>query len=480
MPKIILLEPRPPNLHIFSHFYTPRLGIFILGALLRDRGWEVEVVIEELESIDFEALRTADLVGISTITSTAPRAYAIADRLRSLGVKVMMGGPHVTFLIEEALEHADFVIRGEGEKALPAFADAWEKGCGLENVPNLSYWRDGAIRHNPMGAQVDDLDAIPFPDLNLSRALSRKNDGKVVIPVQTSRGCPFACSFCSVTGMFGHKYRFRSTASVMSELRKYDHHRHNIFFYDDNFTANVERTKELLRAMIAAKLKFQWSAQVRADVAKDIELVKLMKKAGCQIVFIGFESVNPQTLKAMKKGQTVAEIVRAVKVLRRKRIRIHGMFVYGFDEDDWRTVRRTVRFAKKARLTSSQFMILTPLPGSDFYGKVCAQQRIHFRDWNLYDAHHVVFEPAKLAPLDLQRAQIYSHKKFYSLATSLRKLINFKWLDIAIAHYARKLNRHWLKVNRTYLTVLSLLRPKRKNQHVIVDYREEANLDQVS
>ncbi len=440
----------------------------------------MEVVIEEWERIDFQAMRSADLVGISTITSTAPRAYAIADRLRSLGVKVMMGGPHVTFLTEEALAHADFVIRGEGEKALPVFAAAWEKGCGLENVPNLSYWRDGAIRHNPQQAHLDDLDDLPIPDLGLARRYDRKGEGKIVIPIQTSRGCPYACSFCSVTGMFGHKYRFRSTANVMSELRRYNYRRHFIFFYDDNFTHDTERTKELLRAMIAARFKFQWSAQVRADVAKDIELVKLMKKAGCQIVFIGFESVNPQSLKAMKKGQTVAEIAQAVKVLRRKGIRIHGMFVYGFDEDDWRTVRRTVRFAKKARLTSSQFMILTPLPGSDFFGKISAQQRIRFRDWNLYDAHHVVFEPTKLAPLDLQRAQIYSHKKFYSLATSLRKLINFKWLDIGIAHYARKLNRHWLKVNRTYLTVLSLLRPKQKNQHVIVDYREEANLDQVS
>ena len=480
MAKIVLIEPRPPNLHIFSQFFTPRLGTFILGALMRDRGWEAEVVIEEMESIDFEAMKAADLVGISTITSTAPRAYAIADRLRSLGVKVMMGGPHVTFLTEEALAHSDFVIRGEGEKALTAFAEAWEKGASLETVPNLSYWRDGTMQHNPIQGHADDLDALPLPDLNLSKAFRSKIDGKVVIPVQTSRGCPYACSFCSVTGMFGHKYRFRSTASVMSELRRYDPRRHFIFFYDDNFAARAEHTKELLRAMIAAKFKFQWSAQVRANVARDIELVKLMKKAGCHIVFIGFESVNPQSLKAMKKGQTVAEIARAVKVLRRRRIRIHGMFVYGFDEDDWRTVRRTVRFAKKARLTSSQFMILTPFPGSDFYGKISAEQRIRFRDWNLYDAHHVVFEPTKLAPLDLQRAQIYSHKKFYSLAASLRKLINFKWLDIAIAHYARKLNRHWLKVNRTFLTVLSLLRPKRKYQHVIVDYREEADLDQVS
>jgi len=480
MPKIVLIEPRPPNLHIFSHFYSPRLGSFILGALMRDRGWEVEVVIEEWEAIDFEALRHADLVGISTITSTAPRAYAIADRLRSLGATVLMGGPHVTFLTEEALGHSDFVIRGEGERAMAAFAEAWEKGGGLENVPNLSYRRDGAIRHNPMQGHVDDLDDIPLPDLTLSKAMSRQAEGKIVIPIQTSRGCPFACSFCSVTGMFGRKFRFRSTASVMGELRRYDPRRHFVFFYDDNFTANPEHTKDLLRAMIAAGLKFKWSAQVRADMTRDPELVKLMKKAGCQIVFIGFESVNPQSLKAMKKGQTVAEIARAVKVLRRRRIRIHGMFVFGFDEDDWRTVRRTVRFAKKARLTSSQFMILTPLPGSDFYAKVCDQQRIRFHDWNLYDAHHVVFEPTRLAPLDLQRAQIYCHKKFYSLAASLRKLINFKWVDLAIAHYARRLNRSWLKNNRTYLTVLSLLRPKKKGQFVTVDYREEANLDQVS
>ena len=477
MPKIVLIEPRPPNLHIFSQFYSPRLGIFILGTLMRDRGWRAEVVIEEWEALDFEALRRADLVGISTITSTAPRAYAIADRLRSLGVKVLMGGPHVTFLTEEALEHADFVIRGEGEKALAAFADAWETGRGWDGVPNLSYRLDGAVRHNPMHAHEEDLDALPIPDLTLSRAMSRQGEGKVVMPVQTSRGCPFACSFCSVTGMFGRKFRFRSTASVMSELRRYDPRRHFIFFYDDNFTADPGHAKELLRAMISARLAFQWSAQVRADVTRDAELVRLMKKAGCQVVFIGFESVNPRSLKAMKKGQTVAEIARAVKVLRRARIRIHGMFVFGFDEDDWRTVRRTVRFAKRARLTSSQFMILTPLPGSDFYRQVCAQQRIRFRDWNLYDAHHVVFEPTRLAPLDLQRAQIYCHKKFYSLAASLRKMINFKWVDIAIAHYARKLNRSWLKNNRTYLTVLSLLRPRRQNQHVTVDYREEANLD---
>lgn len=477
MPRAVLIEPRAPNLHIFSRFYTPRLGLFLVGRLLADRGWHVRVVVEELEEIDFTAFAGADLVGISTITSTAPRAYAIADRARAMGAAVMLGGPHVTYLTDEALAHADFVVRGEGEGAITAFAAAWESGARFDAVPNLSWHDGGVLRHNPMQPPPADLDALPLPDFSLSRVFARGAGDRRVIPVQTSRGCPFACTFCSVTGMFGRRYRQRSAASVIAELRRYDPRRHFLFFYDDNLAAAPERTKELLRAMIDARLRFRWSAQVRADVARDPELLDLMKRAGCHTVFIGFESVNPQSLQAMNKKQTVAEIAAAVRALRRRRIHIHGMFVFGFDEDDWRTVRRTVRFARRARLTSSQFLILTPLPGSEFYARIQAERRIRFADWNLYDAHHVVFEPHRFAPLDLQRAQIYGHRKFYSLATSLRRLLRFQWLAVGVAHYARGLNRRWLEKNRTFLTVLSLLRPKRRGQRITVDYREEVSLD---
>jgi radical SAM superfamily enzyme YgiQ (UPF0313 family) len=476
MKKIVFIEPKAPNLHIFSHFPLPRLGTILLGTLMKNRGWDVEIFIEEMRKIDYEIIKDADLVGISTITPTAPRAYAIADRIREMGIPVIMGGPHVTYLAEEALGHADFVIRGEGEQALMELIDARENGGDYSEVSNLSYRKDREIIHNPKQPPADNLDSLPYPDFSLLKRDQPTKGGRSTIPVLTSRGCPFDCSFCSVTGMFGKKYRFRSAENVLAELRQYNSRKNMIFFYDDNFTANRKRTKELLEGMIREKFKFHWTTQVRADVAKDVDLVRLMKRAGCHTLYIGFETVNPDSLEEMKKKQTVEEITQAVKVLRKNRIHIHGMFVYGFDHDDWKTVKKTVRFAKKAKLNTTQFLILTPAPGSEFYEKVASENRIQFRDWTLYDGHHAVFRPARFSIFDLQKAQIFSHKKFYSMKQTVKKFFKGKWIDLAIAHYARKLNRTWQKRNKTFLRAVELLRPK-KGAKITLDYKEEISLD---
>ena len=479
MPKIVFIEPKAPGLHIFSQFPLPRLGTLILGTMMKKRGWDVELFVEDFRKVDFDIIAAADLVGISTITSTAPRAYAIADRVRAMGIPVLMGGPHVTYLTEEALEHADYVVRGEGEAALTAFIDAREKGIGYADVPNLSFKDEtGTVVHNPMAPRAADLDLIPFPDLSLLRPEAKGFKHMSSIPVLTSRGCPFDCSFCSVTGMFGRKYRFRSTENIIEELRQYSGRKAAIFFYDDNFAADPKRTRDLCEAIIREKLKITWTTQVRADVTRDPELVALMKKSGCHTVYIGFESVNPDALEDMKKKQTVAEIATAVKVFRRHRINIHGMFVLGFDQDDWRSVRKTVRFAKRARLTSTQFLILTPLPGSAFYDKISAENRIRFHDWALYDAHHAVFQPARFSLPDLQKAQSFAHRKFYSLKQEARKILAGQWIGVAIAHYARNLDRTWKKRNKTFLKVIALLKPRPGSRaRVSVDYREDVSLE---
>ncbi|MBN2029698.1 B12-binding domain-containing radical SAM protein [bacterium] len=476
MSKIIFIEPKSPNLHIYSQFPLPRLGSFILGTLMKKRGWDVDIIVEEQRAVDFNDVKSADLVGISTITSTAPRAYAIAKKVREMGIPVILGGPHVTFLPEEGLDYADFVIRGEAEHPIMMFIDAWENRKEYTHVPNLSYKKNGKAIHNPMESFIANLDDIPFPELALLQNNTKRIGGQTIIPIQTSRGCPYNCSFCSVTGMFGRKYRFRSPENIIAELKQYDDRRNFVFFYDDHFTANRRRAKILLEKMIQEKFKFKWSTQVRADIGKDIELVKLMKKAGCYTLFIGFESVNPESLKAMKKQQTIDEIVNAIKVLQKHRIHIHGMFVYGFDEDDWQTVKETVKFAKRAKLNSTQFLILTPLPGSEFYNQMCTEKRIQFRDWNLYDAHHVVFRPARFSLFDLQKAQIYSHQKFYSLMETVKKILKWKLVDVGLAHYARRLNRLWKKKNKTFLKVVDLLTPKKKTI-ISIDYREKIILD---
>ncbi len=476
MGKIIFIEPKSPNLHIFSGYSLPRLGCILLGTIAEKNGWDVSVYIEEQHEIDWDDIASADIVGISTITSTAPRAYAIADQVRRMQIPVIMGGPHVTFLPEEALQHCDYLMRGEGEIAFPLFLKALENEYGMEDVPNLAYHVDETIRYNDTAEACTALDTLPYPDFSLVKGKPLVIAGHTVIPVQTSRGCPYDCSFCSVTGMFGRRFRRRSTENVLGELRQYNQKDKFLFIYDDNFAANPKSTNELLDSMIEEQFKFKWSAQVRADLARDTALVKKMKKAGCHTVFIGFETVNPESLKSIKKKESVDDLGNAAMTFRKAGINVHGMFILGLDDDNMDAVKETVKFAKRYRLSSAQFLILAPLPGTRCYQELAAQGRIAFTDWSLYDAHHVVFHPKHLTLADLQRAQIKAHKQFYSLKESVRRLVHQCWVDIGIAYYARHLNSNWKKRNKPYLKLLELLRPN-KEAEILADFKQRISLE---
>lgn len=465
---VLFIEPTSGGLNIFSQFTLPRLGSFILAGLVNRRaGWTGRVFIEGRQKFELQRWLSnnprPDVVGISTITPTVTRGYELADQFRDLGIPVVLGGPHVTFLPEEALAHAPLVVRGEGERAMEALLDLWHSGFlngsapQYSSVPNLS-WKDaaGVIRHNPVAPWITDLDSLPVPDFSVAGGTADCIiGGKKTVMVQTSRGCPFDCSFCSVTGMFGKKFRHRSVSSVLAELRQYNTRDHFVFFCDDNFTANRRQARELLEAMLAERFKFQWSTQVRTDVAKDPELVGLMKRAGCHTLFIGFESVNSLSLKEMKKSQTVEDISTAVGLIQRAGIHIHGMFVFGFDQDNWETVEATVRFARKMRLTSVQLLILTPLPGSELYRRLSQEGRLTTFDWARYDTHHVVHRPARLTPFELQSAQIYGHSRLYSWPENLLKLATGRWVSAGLSFYAWKINRQWQKRNQAYLHELA-------------------------
>lgn len=458
MQKIVFIEPKNPNIHIFTKFKIPRLGSLILASLMKQKGWQAEVFIEDYSDLDWSTISRADIVAISTITPTAPRAYGIADAAKRAGCTIIMGGPHVTFMPEEALQHADYVFRGEGERSLTQFIDAFEKGSSFSKVPNLSY-RDGEIiRHNPIEPHIENLDSLPFPDFSLVRGATFAVPGRQkTIVIQTSRGCPFSCSFCSVTGIFGKRYRYRSTESVIAEMRQYDPKNNFIFFCDDNFTHNKNRIKELLEAMIRENMTFRWSTQVRTDVANDPDLIPLMKKSGCHTVFIGFESVDPDCLEKMKKSQTVEQIQNAINEFHRNKIHIHGMFVFGFAGDNWQKVKDTIHFAITTKISSAQFQILTPLPGSEIFNELNNSGRIVFRDWSLYDTHHVVFNHDKMSPSDLQRAQIYGHSTFYSLKETIKKLFRRDYTGAGIACFARGYNREWKRQNRLFCKMLAQL-----------------------
>jgi radical SAM superfamily enzyme YgiQ (UPF0313 family) len=280
---------------------------------------------------------------------------------------------------------------------------------------------------------------------------------RLTIPVQTSRGCPHDCTFCSVTGMFGQRYRHRSTAHVIAELSRYDPERHEIFFYDDNFAADPRSTKELLREMIRLRLGFRWSTQVRTDIARDSEMLDLFMDAGCTTLYIGLESVNAKALAEMWKKQTVEDMRHPIRQIRARGIHLHGMFVFGFDSDTPQAAASTVAFSLKERIDTAQYLVLTPLPGSPFFAQMESEGRLLDREWDTYDGHHVKFVPRGFTRWGLQWAQIKAHARFYSPVHVVGRLLRGRIGAFLVGLYAFALNRRWQRVERDYLQGLKRL-----------------------
>ncbi len=437
MATIALVEPEPPGYHVYSAFSMPRMGLPSLGAMLKQAGHSVRIYCQSIRAARVDELLAADVVGISTTTSTAPEAYRLADLCRAAGKSVIMGGVHVTFRTDEALQHADYAVRGEAEQVISPLVERIVAGAPVDDLPGVFTEPGQAPATVPVQCRVQDLDSLPFPDLSL---IEGWRDRGPVTPMLTSRGCPYDCKFCSVAPMFGRHYRFRSTESVLQELALL-RPRGLLFFYDDNFAASPGRTAELLEGMLSRGLKASWAAQVRADVTRDRELMELFRRSGCHRVYVGYESVSAATLEEYNKCETVEEIVASVRIFHEHGIKTHGMFVMGSDSDDIQTIRETSRFARRHHISSVQFMVLTPLPGTQTFDELEAAGRIFERDWRLYDGQHVVFDPSRMTAAELQRESWRAQERFYSLRECAKSFASLRLEDGAIKTYAWNLMR---------------------------------------
>jgi hypothetical protein len=431
--KISIVEPKTPFYNFYSAVikHLPLLGPIYLGTMLKNDGHDVTVYNENIKEIDYSQIKDSDVLGISMITSTAPRGYEIAKKFRQLNPrgKVLIGGSHATFLPEEAAQYADHVVTGEGESII----------CDLV--------RNGGEKIIA-GSPVENLDDLPFPDFSIVDGFKKRPP---LTPISTSRGCPFDCTFCSVTAMFGRKYRFRSTDSVIEELSRLKHK--HVFFYDDNFDANKPRTKELLTQMIKHKITPPWIAQVRADVAKDEELVALMARANCRQLAIGFESVNPEVLKSYNKRQTPEDIKTCIKVLHKYGIKIHGMFI----SDGYTDIYH------RLGIDSLQLCILVPILGSKLYTAIKSSGRLlsdRFpHDWKLFDGGHVVHWPDNLSPPEMQRQTIQALKNYYSRVNMAKLFVRGKWVDFRFRQIGHDIIKKWEAQNGDYVTKLEQIPP---------------------
>ncbi len=445
MKTIALIEPKAPGYHIFSHLFLPRLGLPLLAAIMKQRGYRVSIYYQELGPLKYKEIGAADYIGISTTTSTSIEAYRIADALKVFGKPIIMGGSHATYRQEEALEHCHYVVCGEAENSFPQLIERLEKGEDPQGVPGVSYRNPkefAEIHHTPMGPKIADLDSLPLPDFSSIQGVKRLK----ITPIQTSRGCPYDCSFCSVTQLFGRKYRTRSIDSVMDELAQ--HRRYSVFFYDDNFTANPDRTKELLETMLRRGITPRWNAQVRAEIAKDKELLDLMRRTNCFALDIGFESINPLSLEEYNKKLDLGEIKDSIRTLRRNGFYIHGMFVLGSDQDEASTIKETASFAICMKINTVQFLMLTPLPGTALYQQMESQNRLLTKNWSLYDGHHVVYKPKKMAPWVLESETIKAMKRFYSRWQYVKPMMALHWETSAFRRVGHQIVKKWEEQRR--------------------------------
>jgi len=359
---------------------------------------EVRITDEGVDEIDPDRME-ADLVGITAITGTAPRAYEIAARLRQRGIPVVLGGVHPTLMPQEAMQHADSTVVGYAEESWPQLLRDFEAGQmarRYDQSPNLR------------------LDNLPFPQ----RQLYNTSLVNVAHTIEATRGCIFQCDFCVVPSAWGQPLQ-KPVADVVADIRQMKAKR--VIFLDLNLIANVAYAKELFTALIP--LKIQWGGLATTTIAWDDELLDLAARSGCRGLLIGFESLSQESLKEARKGFNMRRDYReVVEKIRDRHIALMGCFVFGFDHDTPATFDETVDFVMETRMDLPRYAIAVPFPNTGLYKRLKSQGRITTENWGLYDGQHVVFEPKNMTAAELLENTRRAWKKTYSYPSIWKRL----------------------------------------------------------
>ena len=396
--KILLISPSvDAEKRTNKWLMIPQLALYILEGLTPPEH-EVKIIEEETGYIDLE--QECNLVGISCMTANAPRAYELCKEFKKRGKTVILGGVHPSILPDEALQHADCVVVGEAE-------GVWETLLTDYQANRLK-----RIYHNP----IPDLGKYVPKDFSKVIGKSRFN----IIPIMTTRGCPYNCDFCCVTNLFGKKIRHVPVENVVRDIQ--ESNSKTFIFLDDNIIGNPQYAKKLFQAIKPLKIKWVGQSSVSLLVGDD-ELLRLAAESGCKSLFLGIESVSEERLKSMRKVIKETELLESsLKKIKKMGILIHASMVFGFDNDTKEVFDETVRFLKRNRVSTVSFNVLTPYPGTKVYENLKNENRLTTTDWRYYDHNTVVFKPRNMTPYELQIGKVNARKEFYRILSVLKRL----------------------------------------------------------
>ena len=430
--KVTLISPKGPLYRssggIFrkSLRYQP-LTLTTLAALAPP---ELEVQFQLLDegTGDVPLDLDADLVGMTVITGSSLRAYELAAHYRRRGIKVVLGGPHVTLMPDEAQQHADAICTGYAERSWPAL---------------LRDFARGALR--PRYAQAPDLDlaGMPFP----RRELMSPRDYLTQAVFEATRSCAHDCEFCVAPTAWGRKQLQKPVEDVVADIRQFGARR--VIFIDLNLISDRAYARQLFTALVPLKIK--WFGLSTSLIGRDRDLMELMARSGCSGLLIGFETVSTAALGELGKKFNDPTLYRAlVEDLHRLKISIQGCFVFGNDHDDLDVFARTADFVNDVAIDLPRFAILPPFPGTPLFRRLDGEGRILTRNWEMYDGQHVVHLPKLMTPRELQEGHERAWKSVYSRRAIWRRLSKARvQIPIAIAanlgyrFYAHHLHTHY-------------------------------------
>jgi len=411
--RLLLINPYEKSISGYGRVKSttlPPLGLIYLASKT-PKNYHIELINEFFDEL---VVKDVDIVGITSFTSTISRAYKIAKLFKDKGVKVVMGGVHVTMETQEALQYCDTVVQGEAE-------DIWKDV--LEDFENNS------LKRIYNGGQVD-LEFIEAPRHDLVDYSKYSWNS-----IQTSRGCPMGCNFCSVTLFNGKKYRRRSIQSVISELKQFN--KKFVFIADDNFIGHCRKSKawvkEFLYTIIKEKIKKYFFIQVSLNWGDDSDLLKLAYRAGIRISFVGIESVNTGTLKNYEKNlnykyKTKNGYDGQIQNIRKHGIAVVGAFILGGDKETKDIFYETYKFIKDSHLDIIQFSLPTPLPGTKFRNDIIRDQRLidcdYPKAWSKYGFANMLYKPKNMEIEEVYQGVCYLRMKLHSFPATVSRFLN--------------------------------------------------------